>query len=77
MDWQALMDEDWVRYLLVPGLGAVALAITAWRSDRRRMMRSDPDAVGWLPWRDIAFWSSFAAVLLLGASFKFWLAMAG
>lgn len=73
MDWQALMDEDWVWYLLMPGLGAATFAIAAWRADRRRMRRSDPDAVGWLPWRDVAFWSTFAAVVLLGFAARAWL----
>ncbi len=67
-------DQDWVFYLLAPGLLAVALAILAWRGDRRRMTRSDPDAVGLMPWRDLAFWSAFAALLLLGAAFRAWFA---
>jgi len=78
MDWQAAIrdawDEDWVRYLLLPGLIALALAINGWRAERRRKLRSDPDAVPLLPWRDISFWSSFAALFLLGAAFKVWLA---
>jgi hypothetical protein len=77
MDWQATiregLDEDWVRYLLLPGLIALALAITGARQERRRKERSDPDAVPLLPWRDISFWSSFAALFLLGAAFKVWL----
>lgn len=76
MHWQALMDEDWFWTLLVPGLGAMVLALTAWHADRRRMGRADPDAVGWLPWRDLAFWSTFAAVLLLGAAARAWIRMA-
>lgn len=78
MDWQAAIreawDEDWVRYLLLPGLIALALAITGARKERRRKLRSDPDAVPLLPWRDISFWSSFAALLLLGFALKAWLA---
>lgn len=76
MDWQAIiahwLSEDWIRYLLLPGLAAMALAILGWLGERRRKARSDPDAVPWLPWRDISFWSSFAAILLLGAAFKVW-----
>lgn len=75
MDWQALMDEDWFWTLLLPAVGAVVLALAAWRADRRRMQRSDPDAVGMLPWRDVAFWSTFAAVLLLGAALRQWVRM--
>lgn len=78
MDWQAAIkdawDEDWVRYLLLPGLIALMLAIWGWRAERRRKERSDPDAVPLLPWRDISFWSSFATLFLLGAALKAWIA---
>ena len=77
MDWQAVirdgLDEDWVRYLLLPGLAALALAIAGWRGERRRKARSDPDAVSWVPWMAVTFWSSFAAMLLLGMALKAWL----
>ncbi|MDE2412839.1 MAG: hypothetical protein KGM18_13795 [Sphingomonadales bacterium] len=69
------MDEDWFWYFLAPGVVAVAVALFAWRADRRRMRRSNPDAVGWLPWRDLAFWSTAAALLLLGAAFRAWVRM--
>ena len=78
MDWQAAIrnawDEEWVRYLLLPGLITLMLTIAGWRAERRRKGRSDPDAVSWLPWRDISFWSSFAALFLLGFALKAWLA---
>jgi len=78
MDWQATfgdwLDTDWIVWFLVPAIGAIALALLAWRADRRRMRRSDPDAVGWIAWRDVAFWSTGAAVLLLGAAIRGWLA---
>ena len=77
MDWQAAIrnawDEEWVRDLLLPGLIALTLTITGWRAERRRKDRSDPDAIPLLPWRDISFWSSFAALMLLGAAFRVWL----
>ncbi|MGE8141145.1 hypothetical protein ACQKOE_04165 [Novosphingobium sp. NPDC080210] len=67
MDWQATIS-DWldnpaVRSGLV-AFALVCLAFVAWRGDRRRMTRSDADAVGWMPWRDIAFWSAFIAFLV-------------
>lgn len=62
-DW---LDHAWVRLFLLPGLLAVAVAIVAWLGERRRMNRSDPDAVGFMPWRTIAFFALFAACLLLG-----------
>lgn len=77
MDWQATLadwlDRDWIVWFLLPAIGTAALALFAWRADRRRMRRSDPDAVGWVAWRDLAFWSTFAAVLLLGAAARAWL----
>jgi hypothetical protein len=67
MDWQASiaewLDEAWVRSALL-AFALACLAAVAWRGDRRRMTRSDADAVGWMPWRDIAFWSAFAAFLM-------------
>jgi uncharacterized membrane protein YfcA len=67
MDWQASiaewLDEAWVRSALL-AFALACLAVVAWRGDRRRMTRSDADAVGWMPWRDIAFWSAFAAFLM-------------
>ena len=78
MDWQATisgwLDEDWVRYLLLPGLAALSLALAGWRGERRRKARRDPDAVSWVPWLGLTFWSSFAAMLLLGMALKAWLA---
>ena len=70
----AAWDEPWARYLLLPGLIALALAVAGWRGERRRKNRSDPDAVSWVPWRDISFWSSFAALFLFGFALKVWLA---
>lgn len=67
MDWQATiaawLDTAWVRSALLAG-ALLGLAVVAWRGDRRRMTRSDADAVGWMPWRDIAFWSAFGAFLM-------------
>ncbi|MEQ1496739.1 MAG: hypothetical protein ABL912_13385 [Novosphingobium sp.] len=67
MDWQAAISEwldlAWVRSSLL-SVALVCLAIVAWRGDRRRMTRSDADAVGWMPWRDIAFWAGFLAFMV-------------
>jgi hypothetical protein len=66
MDWQATitawLDLAWVRAELL-AFALVCLAVVAWRGDRRRMTRSDADAVGLMPWRDIAFWAGFAAFM--------------
>lgn len=77
MDWQARLgdffDHDWVRWYLLPGLAALALAMLGWVGERRRKRRSDPDAVGLVNWMWVTFWASFAALVLLGAAFKGWL----
>lgn len=62
-DW---LDQDWVMWLLLPGVAMLALTIIAGIADRRRMRRSDPDAVGFVPWRGVSFWSFMGACLLLG-----------
>ena len=65
--------EDY-RFVLGLGGAAVAVALLAWWADRRRMRRSDPDAVGFIPWTGVFFWATFAAVLLLGFGVRGWLA---
>jgi hypothetical protein len=55
------------------GAVAVALAALAWLGDRRRMRRSDPDAVGFMPWTDLFFFALLAAVILLGLAAKAWI----
>lgn len=71
MDW-VWFEQDWVSYLLLPGVLAAMLIIFAWFGDRRRMRRSDPDAVGLMPWRDLFFWALFGAVALLGLAGRAW-----
>ncbi len=66
MELWDLLDQDWVEWLLVPGLACAALALVAWLGDRRRMSRSDPDAVGYMPWTAVFLWNFLAAVALLG-----------
>ena len=58
------MDFD-ILSPLAAGLAAVALALAAWLADRRRARRSDPDAVGFMPWTTVYFWTSLLAMLLL------------
>ena len=52
------------------GLAALALAVWAWMADRRRMRRRDPDAVGFMPWTTVFFWSLLWACILLGIAGK-------
>lgn len=58
---------DWTPPLLAESAGAAALfAAVTGLADRRRQQRADPEAVGWMPWRGLSVWTSFAA-LVLGA----------
>lgn len=57
------LDTAWVRSSLL-SVALVCLALVAWRGDRSRMTRNNADAVGWIPWRDIAFWAGFLAFLM-------------
>lgn len=65
---------DWTDHAVaLAGWIATALAFIAWLADRRRLRRSELDRVGWVPWTDVFFWSTMAAVLLLGWAGKAWL----
>ncbi|MDE1914619.1 MAG: hypothetical protein KGJ57_04050 [Sphingomonadales bacterium] len=63
------MDFGWREWLEVAG-AALVVAALAWFADTRRMRRRDPDAVGWVPWRAVAFWSVMVAVLALSVTAK-------
>ncbi len=56
----------------IAGLAAAIVAAWAWYGDHRRMRRTHPDKVGFMPWTTLFFWSLLAAVLLLGTAVKEW-----
>lgn len=59
---------------LMAGAGiAVAVALIAWLADRRRMRRSEPDDVGFMPWTGVFFWALFAACVALVLGLKVWM----
>ena len=60
--------------LAAGGAIAAAIAAIAWLGDRRRMRRSNPDAVGLMPWTGLFFWALLATCALLGLVAKDWLA---
>lgn len=67
--------DDWQQMALY-GAMAGALAVLAWFGDRRRMRRSDPDAVGVMPWTAIFFLAMFVACVTLGLAAREWFAAA-
>ncbi len=66
------MDSEAFPYA-IGGFIALVVVLVAWLGDRRRMRRSHPDAVGFMPWPTVFFWALFAAVLLLGLAARLWL----
>ena len=57
-------------------VGAVAAGLAAWASlaDRRRVRRSNLDAVGFMPWTPIFFVSLLVACVALGLAAREWFA---
>lgn len=66
------MDFDFATSVSLALVGA-ALAVVAWWGDRRRMRRSDPDAVGWVPWRAVSLWATVLAVAFAGLAVHAWI----
>jgi hypothetical protein len=67
MDASAWIAGHWA---LAAGSAAAMLALAAWLGDHRRARRTDLDRVGFVPWTDVFFWATMAAVLLLGWGLK-------
>ena len=68
------LNELWshIRFASPATLGLVLLAIFSIWSDNRRVKRSSPDAVGFMPWTFIALASLFVAAGLAIAAVKGW-----
>ena len=68
--------ESSAQVYAIGGLIALVPAgrLAGWPGDRRRMRRSHPDAVGFMPWTSVFFPALFAAMLLFGLAVRPWLA---
>ena len=68
VDWQFW---DWQVWALVGAAGA-ALVVVAWWADHRRVRRTVPDAVGWMPWTAIYFGSLLVSCVSFGIAARDW-----
>jgi hypothetical protein len=66
--------EDEMVLLAVAGAAAILLASIAWIGDRRRIRRTNPDDVGFMPWTGLFFCALIVALVLLGLAARAWLA---
>jgi hypothetical protein len=55
------------------GGALLLLSLLAMFGDMRRRRRTDINAVGWVPWRDLAALSAFAGVVLLAMAASAWM----
>lgn len=67
-----LLASDATRYMLAGGALLALSALAMW-GERRRARRRHPDAVGIMPWRDIAALSTFAGLALTAFGAIGWL----
>lgn len=74
MQWPdfILFASDATRYGLVGAL-FLLVSLAAVIGDRRRARRKNPDAVGIMPWRDIAALSMFVGLALMAFAVVGWI----
>lgn len=65
------MMDDWELWALTGAVGATLVALSYW-ADRRRVRRTVPDAVGWMPWTGIYFTALLVAFVSLGIAARAW-----
>lgn len=59
--------------LALVAMAVLALSVLAFWRDRRRRQRREIDAVGLLPWRDIAALTCFAGLVMLAMAVMGWI----
>jgi hypothetical protein len=70
---------DFIRFAseaTISGLGGAALlllSLLAMLGDRRRRRRTDINAVGWVPWRDLSALTAFGGLVLMAMAASGWM----
>jgi hypothetical protein len=64
------MDD--LHLLAAIAIAATVLALVALLGDRRRIRRTNPDAVGFMPWTGVFFFALLAACVLIGLAVRQW-----
>jgi len=54
------------------GGGLLGLSLVAMLGDLRRRHRTDINAVGWVPWRDLSALTAFGGLVLLAMAVSGW-----
>jgi cell division protein FtsX len=67
-DWQM---DDWQFWALTGGSAAALVMLSYW-ADHKRVRRTVPDAVGWMPWTGLYFVSLLVACVSLGVAAREW-----
>ena len=77
--WPPMKEPDFLLFasdatlIGLAGLAMLVLSFVAFMGERRRRNRRDIDAVGVLPWRDIAALTSLLGLLLMALAISGWL----
>ena len=53
--------------------GLLVLSLLAMLGDYRRRRRTDINAVGWVPWRDLSALTAFAGLVLMAMAASGWM----
>ena len=66
------LNQEWVDYCLLPGLAAAMCSAGAGYKYQTQLARRNPDVVGIVPWRDVAFILAMVAVVFLAMAVIGW-----